>query len=90
MSKKQLFVDRNLDQSNHMRSKIFLSKVVPKIPDYKTHIFKILCLSDSDRQTHFFPDFLIFETQNFDKCIILKILPIKYINLVYRNEKPRF
>ena len=90
MSEKQLFVDRNFDQSDHVGSKFFLSQVIAEIPDYKTHTFKILCLSDAGRQTHFFPDFLIFETQNFDKCIILKILPIKYINLVYRNEKPRF
>ena len=90
MPEKQLFVDRNFDQSDHVGSKFFLSQVIAEIPDYKTYTFNILCLSDAGRQTHFFPDFLIFETQNFDKCIILKILPIKYINLVYRNEKPRF
>ena len=77
MSKKQLFVDRNLDQSNHMESKNFLSQVVPKIPDYKTHTFKILCLSDSDRQTHFFPDFLIFLTRKFQKSANLEMLPIE-------------
>ena len=90
MSKKQLFVDRNLDQLDHVGSKIFCAQIVEKGLDYKTQTFNFLCLSDSGRQTHFFPDFLIFETQNFDKCIILKILPIKYIDLVYRNEKPRF
>ena len=68
MSEKQLFVDRNFDQSGHVESKIFLSQVVAKIPDYKTHTFKILCLSDAGRQTHFFPDFFIFETQKFYKC----------------------
>ena len=46
MSEKQLFVDRNFDQSGHVGSKIFLSQVIAKIPDYKTHTFKILCLSD--------------------------------------------
>ena len=77
MSEKQLFVDRNFDQSGHVESKIFLSQVVAKIPDYKTHTFKILCLSDAGRQTHFFPDFLSFETRKFHKCAILKILPMK-------------
>ena len=70
MPEKQLFVDRNFDQSDHVKSKVFLSRVVPKIPDYKIHTFKILCLSDAGRQTHFFPDFLIFETRNFHKCSI--------------------
>ena len=77
MSEKQLFVDRNFDQSGHVESKIFLSQVVAKIPDYKTHTFKILCLSDSDRQTHFFPDFLIFVTRNFQKSANLETLPIE-------------
>ena len=90
MSEKQLFVDRNFDQSGHVESKIFLSQVVAKIPDYKTHTFKILCLSDAGRQTHFFPDFLIFETRNFHKCSIQAMLPARQVSLIYKNEKPRF
>ena len=70
MSKKQLYGDRDFDQSDHVGSKFFLSQVIAEIPDYKTHTFKILCLSDAGRQTHFFPDFLIFETRNFHKCSI--------------------
>ena len=77
MSKKQLFVDRNLDQSNDMGSKIFLSQVFLKISDYKTHTFKILCLQDSDRQTQFFLEFLIFSTRKFYKCANLEILPME-------------
>ena len=77
MPEKQLFVDRNFDQSDHVGSKFFLSQVIAEIPDYKTHTFKILCLSDAGRQTHFFPDFLIFETRKFHKCPILKILPME-------------
>ena len=77
MSEKQLFVDRNFDQSDHVESNFFLSQVIAEIPDYKIHTFKILCLSDSGRQMHFFPDFLIFETRKFHKYAILKILPIE-------------
>ena len=90
MSEKQLFVDRNFDQSGHVESKFFMSQVVAKIPDYKTHTFKIPCPSDSGRQTQFFPDFLIFETRKFHKCAILKILPMEWANLVYKYRKLMF
>ena len=77
MSEKQLFVDCNFDQSDHVESKIFLSWVVSKILDYKKHTFKILCLSDAGRQTHFFLDFLTFETRNFHNCSIWAMLPAR-------------
>ena len=77
MPEKQLFVDRNFDQSDHVGSKFFLSQVIAEIPDYKTHTFKILCLQDSDRQTQFFLEFSIFSTRKFYKCANLEILPME-------------
>ena len=63
MSEKQLYGDRDFDQLDHVRSKIFCAQIVNKCLDYKTHTFNFLCLSDSGRQKHFFPTFSVFDVQ---------------------------